>query len=124
MKNMNFPWAGKLHRRAGRQAALQNGPVGYTLRQAGGLHSKLGSGKGRAGRLPFSATRPALFHSQPDHCSFVQPTGPPFYLLCSPLKVYISHWETRPSSPPGPPALQLVLSYHNFIIDKMSYPAE
>jgi len=34
MKNMNFLWAGKLHRRAGRQAALQDGPVGCTLRRA------------------------------------------------------------------------------------------
>ena len=68
MKNMNFPRAGEMHRRCAqkhtsRQTALQDGPVGCTLRRAGGLHSKLGCGKGRAGGLPFSAARPALFRS-------------------------------------------------------------
>jgi len=98
MKNMKFPRTGELHRRAGRQAALQNGPVGCILRQAGGLHIKLGCQNGRVGGLPFSAVRLAIFRS------------PPFCLLCSPPKVNVFHLETRPSSPPGPPALQLVLS--------------
>jgi len=42
MKNLNFPRAGELHRRAGRQAAPQDGQVGCTLRRSGGLHIKLG----------------------------------------------------------------------------------
>jgi len=33
-ENMNFPRAGKLHRRAGRQAAPQDGQVGCTLRRS------------------------------------------------------------------------------------------
>jgi len=77
---MNYPQAGKLHRRAGRQAAPQDWPVGCTLRGASGLHIKLGCGKGRSGGLPFSAARPALFCSPP-HRLFVQPAGPPFYLV-------------------------------------------
>jgi len=82
MKNMNFPGAGDLHRRAGQQAALQDGLVGCTLRQAGGLHIKLCCRKGQAGGLPFSPGRPVLFRSPPDH-PFVQPAGPPFCLLCN-----------------------------------------
>ena len=31
MKNMNFPWAGELHRRAGWQAAQQDRPLDCTL---------------------------------------------------------------------------------------------
>jgi len=61
MKNMNFPWAGELHRRVGRQAAQQDRPVGCTLGQAGGLHIKLAYGKGWAGGLAFSAVHPTLF---------------------------------------------------------------
>jgi len=97
-----------LHRRAGRQAALQDGPVVCTLRRAGGLHSKLGCEKGRPKDCPF------LQPAQP----LPQPAGPPFCaarrpaLLCSPPKVHVFHSETRPSSPPGPPALQLVVSNH------------
>jgi len=55
-RNMNFPRACELHRRAGRHAAPQDGPVGCTLRLTGGLHIQLGCGKGRAGG-PFSAAR-------------------------------------------------------------------
>jgi len=44
---------------AGYRAALQDGPVSCTLRRAGGLHIKLGCGKGRAGGMPFSAAHPA-----------------------------------------------------------------
>ena len=80
MKNMNYPRAGEQHRRAGRQAALQDWPVGCTLRGAGGLHIKLGCGKGRAGGLPFSAARPAVFRSPPPRL-FVQPTSLPFCLV-------------------------------------------
>ena len=82
MKNMNFSRAGELHRRACRQAALQDGPVGCTLRRAGGLYIKLGCGKGWAGGLPCFSARPALFRSPLDRF-FVQPTGPPICLLCS-----------------------------------------
>jgi len=92
----------QLHRRAGRQAALQDGPVGCTLRWAGGLHMKLGCGKGRVRGLPFSAACPALFCSPPNSL-FVQPAGPPFCFLCSSpahrkFKFFI--WQ---HSPPGPP---------------------
>ena len=94
-------------RRAGK-AALQDGPVVCTSRRAGGLHSKLGCEKGRPKDCPF------LQPAQP----LPQPAGPPFCaarrpaLLCNPPKVHVFHLETRPSSPPGPPALQLVLSNH------------
>jgi len=80
MKNMNYLRAGELHRRAGRQAAQQDWQVGCTLRGASRLHIKLGCGKGRSGRLPFSAARPALFRSPP-HRLFVQPAGLPFCLV-------------------------------------------
>jgi len=114
MKNMNFPRAGELHKkRAGRQAAPQDGQVGCTLRQSGGLNIKLGCGKGWAGGLPFSAVRPALFRNPTDRliCASRRPAP----LSCvqqpaSPPKIHLFHLETRPSSPPGPPALQLVLS--------------
>jgi len=98
---MNFPWTGELHRRAGRQAALQDRPVGCILRQAGGLYIKLGCRNGRARGLPFSAVRLAIFRSPPDRL-FVQAAGLPFCLLCSLSKVNVFQ-ETRPSSPPGPP---------------------
>jgi len=72
MKNLNFPQAGELHKRAGRQAAPQDGQVGCTLRRSGRLHIKLGCEKRQAGGLPFSVARPALFHSPTDRL-FVQP---------------------------------------------------
>jgi len=53
MKNMNFPRAGELHRRVGWQAALQDGPMGCTLRLASRLHIKLGYGKRRPEGCPF-----------------------------------------------------------------------
>jgi len=113
---MNFPQTGELHRRAGWQAALQDGPVGCTLRRGGVLHIKLGCGKGRARGLPFSAAHPTLFCNLPDHV-FVQLIGPPFCLLCSLLTAHIFHLETRPSSPP---ALQLVLSQINMCFPQTS----
>jgi len=96
---MNFLRTGKLQRRAGRQGTLHNGPEGYILRQAGGLHVKLGCGNGLTGGLPFSATRPAVFRSPLDRI-FMQPTGSPFCLLCSPPKINVFYLETRPSSLP------------------------
>jgi len=108
MKNMNYPWAGELHRRAGWQAALQDWPVG--LRGAGGLHIKLGCGKGRSAGLPFFAARRTAFlcslPARPSVLSSVQPASPP-------TVVHVFHLETWPSSPPGPLALQLVLSKGN-----------
>jgi len=76
MKNMNYPLGGKLHRKAGRQAALQDWPVGCTLRGVGGLHIKLGCEKGRSRGLPFSAARPALFHSLPTRPSVLSSLQP------------------------------------------------
>jgi len=46
-----------LHKRAGRQNALQDGSVGCTLSRAGGLHNKLDCRE----------------KSGPEGCSFVQP---------------------------------------------------
>ena len=95
MKNMNFPRAGELHRRAGRQDRCTTG-------QTSGLHSKLGCRKGRL-----------------EGCHFLQP-APPFFaahwtvFLCSPpfclLKVHVFHLETRPSSSPGLP-ISVILAY-------------
>jgi len=71
---MNFPWAGELHRRVGWQAALQDGPVGCTSRQAGVLHIKLGCKKGQDGGLPFS---------QSSACWIALLCSPPFCLESS-----------------------------------------
>jgi len=77
-ENMNFPRAGELHTRAGRQAAPQDGQVGC--------------GKGRAEGLPFSAVRLALFRSPP-----ARPSA-----LCAAAgrKFMFFIWQ---HSPPGPP---------------------
>jgi len=83
--------------------------------------------EGRAGGLHKNAVQRA----------FPQPTGPPLcaanrpILLCSlpprpsvqfasPQKFHVIHLEKRPSSPPGPPAVRLVLS-HNYVTLAM-YP--
>ena len=78
--------------RAAWQAAPQDG--GW----ASGLHIKLGCGKARAGGLPFSAARPALFRNPTDRF-FVQPA----VLSCvqqpvSRPKIHLFHFETQPSS--------------------------
>jgi len=99
---------------AGWRAAQKGGPLGCTLRRAGGLHIKLGCGKGRGGGLHFSTARPVLFRSPPD-CFFVQPALVSSVQHASPPKVHVFHLETRTSSLPVPPALQLVLSVHDFI---------
>jgi len=62
---------------------------------AGGLHSKLGCGKGRVGGLPFSATRPTHLRSQPDRL-FVQPAGPPFCLLLEVFGRWFSWVRSNP----------------------------
>jgi len=95
-KNMNIPGTGELHRRAGRQAVLQDGPVGCTLRRADRMHIKLGCNK-RAGRRAALFFRPA--------CPFPQPATPPFCATCQlallssvqPAKNSFFHLETRPS---------------------------
>jgi len=101
MKNMNFPWAGELHGRAGRQAALQDRPVGCTLSWA--------AEKGGPEGCPFLQPTPPFSADR----LFVQPAGPPFCLLCSPpapRKFTFFIWK---HSPPACPALQSVLSLRN-----------
>ena len=111
-KNMNYPPSGELNRRAGRQAALQDWPVGCILRGASGMHIKLGCGKGRSGGLPFSAARPALFRSPP-HRLFMQPAGPPFCLVfCAARRQFT--FFTWKHGLPARPALQLVSSWRNW----------
>ena len=121
MKNMNYPRGGELHRRAGRQSALQDCPVGCTLRWAGGLLIKLGYRNGRSGGLLFSEPTPP--YSQPARSPFCAARRPALLscLLCSPPTVHVFHSETRPSSPPGPQALQLVLSRKFSIISGQSW---
>jgi len=74
MKNMNFPQAGELHRRAGQQAAPQDGQVGCRKGHAGGLYKK--------------AARQAA------------KKGPPFCLVCSSppacRKFTFSNWKHGP----------------------------
>jgi len=93
-------------KRAGRQAALQDGPVGCTLRRAGGCTLNWVAEKGGPKDFHFLQAGPSLSASS----RTVLLSSPPFCLLCSPPKIYVFHLETRPSSPPGPPALQFVLS--------------
>jgi len=72
MKNMNFPWADDLYRKAGQQAALQDGPVGCTV------SSRWAAKKGRR--------RAGLFCSPPR--LFVHPAGLPFCAACRKLLKY------------------------------------
>ena len=97
MKNMNYPRAGELHRRAGQQAAIQDWPVGCTLREVGGLHIKPGCGKGRSGGLPFSAAHPFLCSppARPSVLSSVQPAG------SSPFS--FGNMALQPARPVSPP---------------------
>jgi len=76
MKNMNFPRTGELHRRAGRQAALQDGPAVC--------------GKERAGGLPFSADRAALLSSvQPAESSRFSFGNTALQLVLSPAGAHV-----------------------------------
>jgi len=97
--HMNFPGAGKLHRRASWQAALQDGLLGCTLRRVAEKDGPEGCPFLQAAPSFSAAHRTALF------CS------PPFCLLCSLSKILVFHLETWPSSPPAP---QLVLSNKSF----------
>jgi len=105
MKNMNFPRAGELHRRAGWQVALQDWPVGCTLRGAGGLHIKLCCGKGRSGGLPISAARPFSQPAAPLLCAARWPALLSC-LLCSPAdssRFSFGNMALQPARPAGPP---------------------
>ena len=104
IKNINLLRAGKLHRRAGQQAALQDGSVGCTLRlhRPASCTLSLATERGGLEGYPFLQASPSFSADRP----FVQPAGPSFCLLCRPPKIHVFHLETRPS---GPPALQLVL---------------
>ena len=92
---MNFPGAGELHR-TGRQAALQDGPVGYTL-------NWLQKRAGRRASLFCSPARPFPHHA-----------GPPFWAARRPA--LLSSVQPAENSRfsfgnTALPALQLVLSY-------------
>ena len=106
MKNVNFPRAGELHRRTGRQAALQDEPVDCTSSWAvekSGTEDALFSCPPRP--FPQSAGSPCTAR-WPTLLSSVQPASPP--------AVHVFHLETRSSSSPGPRgplALQLMLSH-------------
>jgi len=117
MKNMNFPRVGELHRRAGRQAAPQDGQVGCTLSWAA---EKDGPEVCPFLQLipPFSAARRTAFLCSP-------PARPS--VLCAAARqpaenspFWISIWK---HGPPARPALQLVLSvvrYGHFELDYSS----
>ena len=106
MKNMNYPRAGELHRRASREAALQNWPVGCTL--GGPVGCTLNWAAGKSGR---------------EGCPFLQP-APPFFavrrtaFLCSPparpsvlssvqpadsSRFSFGNMALQPARPTGPP---------------------
>ena len=91
MKNMNFPRAGELHRRAGRQDVLRDRPVDCTVSWA----------------VEKGGWRAAIFCSLPH--LFSQPTGPSFYVAhpsaCWKFTFFI--WK---HGRPARPAFQLVLS--------------
>ena len=99
MKNMTFPGAGDLHRRAGWQAALQDGPVGCKLSWA--------SEKGGLEGCPFLqlAGPPFCAACWPALLSSVQPTSPP--------KIHVFHLETRPFSLPSPPISVSLFPLHH-----------
>ena len=95
--------------KSGPAGCTQDWPVGCTLREASGLHIKLGCGKGQSGGLLFSAACPALFRS-PSHRLFVQPIGPPFWLVfcaarqpADSSRFSFGNMALQPARPAGPP---------------------
>ena len=82
---------------------------GLHIKGSGGLHIKLGCGKGRSGGLLFSAACPVLFRSPP-HRLFVQPIGPPFWLVfcaarqpADSSRFSFGNMALQPARPAGPP---------------------
>ena len=94
-----------------RRAVLPNEKHAFSMGwRAGMLHYRTGQWAAHySGLQKRAGQRVVLFCSPPR--PFVQYAGLPYCLLRSPLKIHIFHLETRPSKPPGPLALQLVLSF-------------
>ena len=124
MKNMNFPWAGELHRMAGRQAAQQDRPVGCTLSwpiENGGPEGRLFS----QSAPPFSATRRTAFLcSPPDLPSVFSAARQSAESSC------FSFGNTalqlaRPSRPAGPPisVIHVRATFgHDFLLQLFATP--
>ena len=110
MKKINYPPAGELHRRVGRQTAPQDWQVGCTLRGASGLHIKWNwaAKKGGPDGSPFLQPASPFFAAR--RTAFL--CGPPFCLVfcaaCRQFTFFI--WKHDQHDPPARPALQLVLS--------------
>ena len=98
-----------------RRAVLPNEKHAFFVGwRAGMLHYRTGQWAAHySGLQKRAGQRIVLFCSPPftAACPFVQYAGLPFCLLRSPSKIHIFHLDTRPSKPPGPLALQLVLSF-------------
>jgi len=97
------------------------GLASCTLGRAGGLHIKVAYGKARAGGLPFSAARPALFRNLPDRL-FVQPARDDrivdFY-----YPILSCFWKMISVSDPNHVLVEIILSVsENY--SKMHYDAQ
>ena len=68
---------------------------------------------------PFSAAREPAVLCSPHECVARRPSlcaARPLVQPASHLKIHVFELETRPSSPPGPPVLRLVLSNSNTVV--------
>jgi len=122
MKNMNYPRGGELHRRAGRQSALQDCPVGCTLRWAGGLLIKLGYRNGRSGGLLFSEPTPPSFAARSIALLCSPPARPSVLSSVQPAdssRLSFGNTALQPARPAGPP-ISVIPQIQHYIWTKLS----